>query len=405
MTATTTTAGIGAPEAGTDADLSAPDVAAFAWVGAFVDELARAGVHDACVAPGSRSTPLALALAHHESMRVWMHVDERSAALLRARHGEGRRAPGGAGLHLGHRGRQLPPRGGRGASRRRAADRAHRRPPARAARDVGAPQTIDQLRLYGTHAKWFVDAPLPEATPALLRQVRTLGARAAAAARERAGGPGAPQLPLPRAAGAAAGAGAVVVGRRVAPGLDRPARREPWLRLDGAPRTMDAATLDALAAAARRRRAAGDRLRAARRRRAGRAAGRARPPRWTPRCWPTRSPSSAAAPTTDTLVIDAYDAFLRDDAARDALAPDVVLRFGALPTSKPLLQYWLHRHAAARHVLIVATADWRDPTQARRVGCPRRAGVGSARRWTRRSPGCSATRHPPTPTGRRAGGA
>jgi hypothetical protein len=31
----------------TEADLASPEVAAFAWVGAFVDELVRAGVRDA----------------------------------------------------------------------------------------------------------------------------------------------------------------------------------------------------------------------------------------------------------------------------------------------------------------------------------------------------------------------
>src|SRR5215469_12264846 len=59
-----------------------PANAAYAYIGAFVDELCRAGIRHAVVCPGSRSTPLALAMADQPNIRLWMHVDERSAAFL-----------------------------------------------------------------------------------------------------------------------------------------------------------------------------------------------------------------------------------------------------------------------------------------------------------------------------------
>src|SRR5260370_23360207 len=52
----------------------------YVYVGAFVDELQRAGVRNIVICPGSRSTPLAMAFAARAGMRTWMQVDERSAA-------------------------------------------------------------------------------------------------------------------------------------------------------------------------------------------------------------------------------------------------------------------------------------------------------------------------------------
>ena len=56
-------------------------------------------------------------------------------------------------------------------------------------RDNGAPQSIDQNRLYGTYAKWFVEVALPEATDAALRYIRTIADRAVAATQAIPSGP------------------------------------------------------------------------------------------------------------------------------------------------------------------------------------------------------------------------
>src|SRR5438876_11003899 len=52
----------------------------YAYAGAFVDELQRAGVRNVVICPGSRSTPLATAFAAQPAIRAWIRVDERSAA-------------------------------------------------------------------------------------------------------------------------------------------------------------------------------------------------------------------------------------------------------------------------------------------------------------------------------------
>ena len=126
-----------------------------------VDEWARCGVRHAVVAPGSRSTPMALALAARDDIAVHVVHDERVAAFVAL----------GLGLE-GVPAVLLCTSGTAAANFHPAVVEAGLsdvslivltadRPPE--LRGVGAPQTIDQIELYGRSVRWFHDAPPPDA--------------------------------------------------------------------------------------------------------------------------------------------------------------------------------------------------------------------------------------------------
>jgi 2-succinyl-5-enolpyruvyl-6-hydroxy-3-cyclohexene-1-carboxylate synthase len=158
----------------------------------FVDELAAQGVDFACISPGSRSAPLAIALQRHPKIRVFVHIDERSGSFF------------GVGLAKGT-GKPvvLLCTSGTAAAEFHAAvvEAFHSRTPLIVLtadrppelRDVGANQSIDQQRLYGTAVRWFFDPGPPVESAGAPRQWRRLAARAYA---EAAGGPVHVNLPF-----------------------------------------------------------------------------------------------------------------------------------------------------------------------------------------------------------------
>ncbi|WP_019875110.1 2-succinyl-5-enolpyruvyl-6-hydroxy-3-cyclohexene-1-carboxylic-acid synthase [Sporichthya polymorpha] len=145
------------------------------------DELARCGVTDAVIAPGSRSGPLALALLHQTGLRVHVRIDERSASFLAL----GLAAAGGRPVPL------VCTSGTAAAAFHPAVVEADAagvgllvltadRPPE--LRGTGASQTIDQIGLYGGAVRLFTEIGVPEPVTGQVAYWRSLVGRAVAAA-------------------------------------------------------------------------------------------------------------------------------------------------------------------------------------------------------------------------------
>jgi 2-succinyl-5-enolpyruvyl-6-hydroxy-3-cyclohexene-1-carboxylate synthase len=127
---------------------------------ALVDGLVAGGVVHACVSPGSRSTPLALALARDPRVRVHVHLDERSGAFFGLGIAKATGRPAIIACTSGTAAAELFPAvveasGSRSPLVLLTADRPPR------VRGTGANQTIVQPDLYGGYVKASLDLPVP----------------------------------------------------------------------------------------------------------------------------------------------------------------------------------------------------------------------------------------------------
>lgn len=322
---------------------SAPTYAA---VRALVDALARAGLREVCIAPGARSTPLALVLAHDPRLRVWTHLDERSAAFFALGLARAGRAPAAVVCTSGTAAANLLPAVVEAAHARvplvlLTADR----PPE--LRDCGAFQAIDQVKLFGGYAKWFCE--VGEAS-AGLPYFRALGSRAVAVAAAAPAGPVHLNLPLREPLTPDDASQLVSDSTTVA---------APYTAAPDVTRLPDVAALAAdLAHVARGVIVCGP-LDADGETRAAVAALAAA------LGWPLLADATAQLRDGDhdrSHVVAAYDAILRDAPLARRLLPAAVLRIGPLPISKALLT-WLRDLPDCRQVVVDPAGGWDDPLQ------------------------------------------
>jgi 2-succinyl-5-enolpyruvyl-6-hydroxy-3-cyclohexene-1-carboxylate synthase len=288
---------------------------------ALVDEWARAGVTDAVVCPGSRSTPMALALAGDDRLAVHVHHDERAGAFVAL----------GLGLASGRPAILLTTSGTAAVECHPAVAEAGLagvpmvvvtadRPPE--LHHVGAPQTVDQVHLYGRSVRWYVDPGVPD--EAARSSWRSLGARTVAEALHGPAGPGPVHLNLPLREPLVGEPGDLPEGRPDGAPWHSAGGRRAAIDRWGTGRLVELLDADrgVIVAGA----GAGDPEVVAA---LSAATG-----------WPILADARSGCRVPSPAVVGAFDAILRHGPTAQALAPRVVLRLGEPPASKVLAR-WL----------------------------------------------------------------
>ncbi|MDR0250898.1 MAG: 2-succinyl-5-enolpyruvyl-6-hydroxy-3-cyclohexene-1-carboxylic-acid synthase [Burkholderiales bacterium] len=307
-------------------------------IAALVDELFMLGVRDVVISPGSRSTPLAV-LFCERGFQTFVNIDERSAGFFALGVATERQRPvvlvctsGSAPAHY------LPAV----MEARHAgvpliiltADRPHE------LRQVGAPQTVDQNRLYGAFAKYYEELPIPEATASMCRHVRVVAQKAFAHCMSKGYGVSHINVPLR--------APLVPDLTKVDFTCGQPGQTFEYVK-GTSTFTFDETVFqkkngiiicggDPWLTCQKDILALGQRLSAP----------------------ILADPLSNMRNYPDCAVMDCYDAFLKNETAQKELRPEYVIHFGQLPISRSL-QRFLSAHENARYIQVSECSDYRNP--------------------------------------------
>ena len=310
---------------------------------AFVSGLVSTGVKDVVISPGSRSTPLALLMAENRELDVYINIDERSSGFFALGLAKASGKPAVLLCTSGTAAANYYPAVAEADISRvplivLTADRPHE------LRDVGAPQTIDQIGMYGSHVRWFHEAAPPG--PGQDRYAFSLGVRAVKEATNLNSGPVHLNFPL---------------REPLIPNLDPDPFAKTFQSLEIATGNLSlpADTIKKITALIQEKE------------KGLIICGEIRHPGFSKAVrelaahtgYPVLAdPLSQLRSDTadDPHIIDSYDAILKSEQAADRLKPDIIIRFGSMPVSKPLTLY-LKRWADIPHIIVDGGAGWRDP--------------------------------------------
>ncbi len=327
-----------------------------ALASALAEELTRGGLRRAVVSPGSRSTPLAVALWREPGIEVTVILDERSAGFFAL----------GAAQVSGEPVALLCTSGTALANYHPAVAEADLagvplvvlsadRPPE--LRDIGAGQVIDQIKTFGEAVRWFCEVGTHDADDTGLLHLRSVACRALARARgEIRPGPvhlnfplREPLAPIPVEGAVTASDPLALHGRG-----DRPLTAVTRVDLEPTEFILDEVAGhigDAIAGVIIAGRQADPELREP-------LAHLAKASGFPILAEPTSQ--MRLGPHDRSYVISTYDTLLRDEHLAKGVVPELVLRFGEMPTSKPLRE-WLAA-SGADQIVVDPTGDWNEPT-------------------------------------------
>ncbi len=291
------------------------------YVHAIVQTFFQAGIEDVVISPGSRSTPLAYAFSQTDGFNTYLQIDERSAGFFALGMAKAKKSPVLLLCTSGTAAANFFPAIVEAKYARiplivLTADRPHE------LREVGAPQAIDQVQLYGNHVKWSVDYPIPDEHPETIPFIERHTGRAIALAKA------APMGPIH---------------------LNIPFREPLLLDFDYVVKTSTYQTLisSSVVASHSTVQFVEDKITRAKRGLiiVGEMSGDvlkdrfwafAKSIEWPVLADPLSQLRTGVPEDCQHLLIDQYDAILKSEYFTKAVSSDVVIRFGAQPVSKPL---------------------------------------------------------------------
>src|SRR3954453_17183372 len=334
-----------------------PTNADTALASAFAEELARGGLKRAVVSPGSRSTPLAVALWREPGIEGAVILDERSAGFFALGAAQASGEPVAllctSGTALANYGPAVAEADESGLPLIvLSADR----PPE--LRGIGAGQVIDQIKAFGSSVRWFCEVGTHDADDSGLLHMRSVAARALTWARgEIRPGPvhlnlpwREPLAPIPVEGAVTATDPLALHGREGG----RPLTAVTRVDLEPTQFVLDEVAGhigDAIAGVIIAGRQTDPELREP-------LAHLARASGFPILAEPTSQ--LRLGPHDRSYVVTTYDTLLRDEHWAKGVVPELGLRFGELPPSKPLRQ-WLAA-SGADQIVVDPTGGWNEPT-------------------------------------------
>jgi 2-succinyl-5-enolpyruvyl-6-hydroxy-3-cyclohexene-1-carboxylate synthase len=316
------------------------------YLATMIQGLVQSGVEDVVISPGSRSTPMAILMAEHPTLKTWMNIDERSAAFFALGIAKASRKPVALLCTSGTAAANYYPAIVEATHSRvpliiLTADRPHE------LRGVGAPQAINQIDLFGKYSKWFVEMALPESTSTMLYYAKTVASRAVSTSLSSPAGVvhlnfplREPLLPnLHELQWEMVSTEKVVLAReqdtlptRLVPILHKIKTHEKGIIVCGPHDQIGFP--EAVVSLA-------DQL-------------------GYPILADPLSQLRSGLHAKD-MIIDCYDTVLKSTRMFEELNPDVIIRFGAMPVSKLLAQF-MARSSAAYQLVVDQDEGFRDPT-------------------------------------------